>query len=130
MIGIKISKEDSSVKKGSDEQYVDTSTPLFKLYRSSSGEQVFSSTVLSGGGYSFPIPHNLGYIPMFFLFADRSHLSTRKLVLNQDTNFGDTTLWTCYATAQDIVVTVSAPSATPVTGAFGYNYLIFYDKAG
>lgn len=124
MIGIKISKEGNTINDGLDKQYVDTDTPLFKLFLSDQGQQVYTAAT---GIKTFKINHNLGYKPMFFLYADRADSQNRKLVLHQDTSIGTmTSLWTVQVTKTDLVVTVSLLGT--VSGTFGYNYDIYYDK--
>lgn len=127
--GIIISKENHDITQSSENQYVDTKTPLFKLFKFGSDQRSYVSKNLSGVGDTFTIHHGLGYIPMFFLFADRAPSSIRKIVLDIDTLYPENTvLWECKANTQDIVVFVQGGSS--VTANFGYNYFIFYDRVG
>lgn len=127
MNGIIISKERHSIKENSQYQYVDTRSPLLKLYKFARSQQNFTNKDLTGPGFNFTIPHNLGYIPMFFLYADRDIGSIRKIVTSIDTLYPENTvLWTCYCDNKNINVTISGGAS--VTGAFGYNYFIFYNK--
>lgn len=126
--GIRIAKESQTVKDDSEAQYVDTTTPVFKLYLQDKGERLYTTTA----NENFTIPHNLGYRPMFFLYADRAHLDARKLVLSGDAQYPENSVYvTCTVDTKNINVTVSdggVPPTLPIT--IGYNYLIFYDKAG
>lgn len=127
MKGIRISKEGYTVNDSGDKQYVDTDEPLFKLFLSDKGQIVLAgaSPVASP---AVVIPHNLGYVPMFFIYMDRSSNANRKLVLNQDafTSPGGIVA-TAQADTKNITVFISG---TSVTGTFGYNYQIYYDKVG
>lgn len=125
MNGVIISKENQTVRDRIDQQYVDTQTPLFKLYLSNRDKRTYVNQNITD---TFTIPHNLGYVPMFFLYADRADGAIRKIVLNIDTSYPENqVLWTCFADNKNINVTVTGSS---VTGTFGYNYFIFYDKVG
>lgn len=127
MIGIKISKDGNTVKDSPDKQYVDTTTPLFKLFLSDRGQKVYSNQTLSFST-EVTIPHNLGYIPMYLVYMDRADNALRKLVIAGDGPAGGSTiLVSTQADTKNIYLIVSG---TSITGTFGYNYFIFYDKAG
>lgn len=130
MKGIIISKEGHSVKDDSEFQYVDTETPLFKLFNADKGLLSLNS---EPGPYTFEIPHNLGYYPMYFLFGDFDSDRLRRFVGSQaNVVSGDeTVLWTTLGgDKNNIIVQLTSVSGTssPITGEFGYNFLIFYDK--
>jgi hypothetical protein len=133
MKGAIISKDRHNVGDDSQFQYIDTNTPLFKLYKSDKGSRVYSSY---SGTDLFVIPHFLGYIPMFFLYADRlnnqSSNPVRKIVYNIDTALANAqSLWTCYADENYINVTVTKSDvAFPLNGTYEYNFFIFYDRVG
>lgn len=130
MIGIRIAKDGNTVDDGSDKQYVDTDTPLFKLFKTDNGSKVYTGQTFSPGSPDvIAIPHDLGYIPMFLVYMDRADNALRKLVLNEDSSFaGSTILVTAgQADGKNIYLQVSG---TSITGVFGYNYFIFYDRVG
>lgn len=132
-VGIIVSKGGHNIKDDSQFRYFDTSTPLLKLYLSGGGAQTYTNLA---SPTTFIIPHGLGYIPMFFLFADRipntNTNSVRKIVMNVDTGLANAqALWTCYADNQNINVTVNESNvAFPLNGTFNYNYFIYYDRVG
>lgn len=124
--GIIISKERKSINDGIEDQYMNTKTPLLKLFKS--GSDVRSYVSFSGFD-DFTIEHNLGYQPMFFLFADRSNQNNRKQVTNWDGEFlGIEAYWTAWVDDKNINVTVHCGVST--TGTFGYNYFIYHDRIG
>lgn len=126
--GLIISKENHDITQSSENQYVDTKTPLFKLFKSISDTQHYVSANLSPL-VTFSIHHGLGYKPMFFLYMDRAPSAVRKLVLDIDTSYPENIILVeCEATDQDILVFVEG--GTSVTGDFGYNCFIFYDRIG
>jgi hypothetical protein len=133
MNGIIIAKEGANVGSNSSELYVDTRTPLFKLFKADKGERIYVNRDMRFGfaNDSFVIPHNLGYIPMFFLYMDRSGQADRKIVTNLDAvSVSGSVLVTCFIDKQNINVYVSSAFSTLINGTFGYNYFIFYDKVG
>lgn len=127
--GIIISKEGFNVQSESEHQYVDTKKPLFKLFKSDSGQQVFAATDLTFGGKTFLIPHNLGYIPMVFLFCDRADSSIRKMVFSLDTSYPENQIL-ALMTVDKTNINLTMSGGSSVTGTFGYTYYIFYDKVG
>lgn len=132
MIGVRISKEGETVTDGDVNQYVDTETPLFKLYITNSDSRTYTAATGSPFIDTITIHHGLGYIPMFLIFMDRNSNSVRKIVNNEDGSFPQVTtqiFCICSADNQNIYVTV-AKAVASVTGTFGFNYFIFYDKVG
>jgi hypothetical protein len=129
MKGIRISKEGSTVNDGIDNQYVDTEQPLFKLFDSQQKSVVFTGQTYSAGSpFVIPIPHNLGYWPMNFVYMDRASNASRKLVTNVDTAFPENTILAIVTfDNKNIYINITGNA---ITGTFGYNYQIYYDKVG
>lgn len=127
MIGIRIAKDGSTVKDSSDKQYVDTDEPLFKLFLSDKGSLSLATATLTASP-QVVIKHDLGYIPMFFVYMDRADNSQRRLVMTEDTTtVGSQILCSIQVDKKNITILVTGSS---VTGTFGYNYQIYYDKVG
>lgn len=129
MIGIRIAKDGSTVNDGIDNQYVDTEQPLFKLFDSEQKSVVFTGqTYTLGSPFIIPIQHNLGYWPMNFIYMDRADSSARKLVTNVDEFFPENTIL-ALATFDNNNIYIQI-TGNSITGTFGYNYQIYYDKVG
>lgn len=130
MKGIRIAKDDETVNDGIDNQYVDTEQPLFKLYLSDEDSVTFDGSVnyTAGSPYQIKIPHNLGYWPMCFVYMDRSANANRKFVTNIDTAFPENTV-EVIGTFDNNNIYLNVNGGF-LTGEFGYNYEIFYDKVG
>ena len=133
MKGIIVAKDGSTIRDDPEKHYVDTTTPLFKLYDSGKGTISLNAYT---SPYYFTIPHNLGYVPMFFLFADFAPYQLRQVVLVEASNITlngvpNTGLWTVYRVDEKyiyVVIDSSGTSGDPISGDYGYNYLIFYDR--
>lgn len=135
MIGIKISKDGYTVKDDDQFQYVNTDTPLFKLYLSNSGSRIYSGqTFPAGSPDTIIIPHNLGYEPMNFVYMDRDVDAKRRIVSGIDTQFASTDIIVItQVDSQNLYIYITSPYSTPtspqpITGEYGYNYQIYYDE--
>lgn len=129
MKGIRISKEGSTVNDGIDNQYIDTEQPLFKLFDSKQLSVTFTGQTYTGASpFIIPIPHNLGYWPMNFIYMDRASNSARKLVTNVDTAFPENSILALSDfDNKNIYIRITG---SVINGTFGYNYQIYYDKVG
>lgn len=129
--GVIVAKEGFHVKSELENLYVNTDTPLFKVFKSGSGSIVFNGT--DAGPYDLEIPFDLPYSPVHFVYGDRAPNSIRKLVTNSDTAYPNVkALWQIFGVqTRKITVrifTAVGSSTNPIpAGTYGYNYLIFYD---
>lgn len=129
--GVKISKNGDGISSvNAEELYVDSDTPIFKLYKSGSGIQKINGTLAET--HTITIPHNLGYVPFFLVFMDRNPGKNRRLCSSgESTNTALPTDIACSVfnvNFANIVIDVSAFGGTPAAGDYGYNYFIYYDK--
>lgn len=127
--GIRLTKADQDISDAaSDEFYIDTDNPLLKLYKASRGSQHFNGTL--NEFYTITIPHNLGYRPMYFLFADRIPGAKRRIVTNIDNSIGNPSIFVNLqrCDTQIIEFTMGFLGGTPLSGDYGYNYFIYYDS--
>jgi len=128
--GVQITKNSLNIKgAGSDDFYVNSNTPLFKLYKSGKGSQKFVGTAFET--YNIVIPHGLGYVPFFLIFMDRNPGANRRLVGTSETELvalqPDVGCFIYDVNTSNIVITVSVFGAGTATGTYGYNYFIYYD---
>ena len=137
--GIRIAKPDYSQDGTSDQIYVDSTTPLFKVHMPISGALVYDgSTVTSTGDYTWintsgatyqlTIPHNLGYTPFFTAYMDalggsrRRYLSTFVSGVSLDGDLRSFAMADCFN-----VTLTSTFIGTPIAGNYGYFVYIFKD---
>lgn len=128
--GVQITKNSLSVKgAGTDDFYVNSDTPLFKLFKSGSGTRKFVGTAFET--YNIVIPHGLGYVPFFLVYMDRNPGANRRLVATSETELTalptDISCFISDANSSNIVITANTFGAGTTTGVFGYNYFIYYD---
>lgn len=129
--GLKISKNLINIPSATQEElYVDTDTPIFKLFKAGNGSIVMKG--LAGEQHTVLIRHGLGYIPFFLVFADRLPGEARRLCTNgENTN---TLLSTgisatvFFVNTVNITLILSGFGGTPVAGNYGYSYFIYYDE--
>lgn len=137
--GIRIAKPDYSQDGTSDQIYVDSTTPLFKVHQAISGALVYDGSVYSSTGdytwintlgntYHLTIPHTLGYTPFFTVYMDalngarRRYLSTFVSGVSLD---GDVR---SFASATSTTIELDATFiGTPIAGVYGYFVYIFKD---
>jgi hypothetical protein len=128
--GIQIAKENHDIDETNQaDLVVDTTTPLFKLYKPGTGAQQFNGTAFES--YTITIPHELGYIPFFLFFMDRNPGDERRMVgSSESTPVNFTANIACLVTQVDRNnIKVSATAlGTPEAGSYGYNYYIYYDS--
>lgn len=129
--GIRIAKNGGNVTSvNAEDLYVDSDTPIFKLYKSGSGSQRINGTLAET--HTITIPHNLGYVPFFLVFMDRNPGSNRRLCSSSEsTNAALPTDIACFignSNFANIVLTINSFGGTPTAGDYGYNYFIYYDR--
>lgn len=128
--GIKIAKVGNDVTKAtSDQLYVDSSTPLFKLFESGSGSQTFLG--IHGEEYFITINHSLSYRSFILFFMDRLPGSARQLVTSsQATQLSLSNPIGCSIFSIqpfNFIVFTDGFGGTPQAGTYGYNYFIYYE---
>lgn len=144
--GVRIAKPGYKVSDSSDKIYVDTTTPLFKIFLSGSGTLVsdgtnvtwrgkYGGTTTAAGNYSITIPHPLGYPPLFIAYMDAGPGSNRTYLTNASIA-GVVGGIVPFAEIDDKNLTISAltnsvsfPLPAPFAGDYGFFFYIFYDKA-
>lgn len=132
--GLKIAKSGNDVSKAStNNMYIDTTTPLLKIFNIVRGAFVFNANF--GSFQSFIIPHNLGYVPACLLFMERVQGGNRQLVTTQDTDFNDsfnikTILVGGSPNNESFIVEVSNGGKGPGigSGTYGWTFIVFYDE--
>lgn len=130
--GIQIAKDSQDVGKISgDEFYVNSNTPLFKLFRSGSGIQTFIGVTFES--YQILIIHNLGYVPFVLAFMDRNPGTARQLcTAGQTEQIGfpiNISATVTNITNNSFVIDARTfGSGAPTPGDYGYNYFIYYDR--
>jgi len=130
--GIKITKDSKGLDSTRQEDlYVDSTTPLFKLFLEGKGVQRFVGTFSET--YAITITHNLGYIPFHLVFADESPGTNRTLCntfINTDSNLSGNVIgnYLSSVNTKTIVLNMGLAGATPTAGDYGYSYFIYYDS--
>lgn len=148
--GVRIAKPTFSVNDDGQDLYVDSITPLFKVKTLATGAMVsdgvsftatwdglYKGTSDGAGTYTLLIPHNLGYLPMFWVYCD---------LLNNDQRTYITTSVSGVGTAGDVTATATVDTANVTliirsknydgiggldaarAGAYGYTIYVFYDS--
>lgn len=129
--GIRIAKDAQDISTVKPEElYVDSDTPLFKLFMSGKGRQAVIGTV--GEQYNIVITHNLGYIPFYLIYADRDPGNNKAVCTTfENTNAVLPTGITAFVsnvTENTITLQYGTGGATPINGIYTYSYFIYYDK--
>lgn len=129
--GLKIAKDSAEVTSVKQEDlYVDSTTPLFKLYKTFNGTVIIAGT--AGESKTVVLDHSLGYIPFFLLYCDSLPGGARTLIYGgYDTNSqfasGVLTVITSI-TKNSITWSIGGGGGTPIAGVYGYSCFIFYDR--
>lgn len=148
--GIRIAKPTHNIKENSQFLYVDSDTPLFKVYKTGSGaiisngtnsityEGIQGTTTESPPGTfssaSVDITHDLTYSPAFLVFADRANASKRRYSTSRQTaNPDDPVPLICLATGTSKLINLSFLNPDSgltwlPAGYYSYYYYIFYNR--
>ncbi len=125
--GLLIAKESHNVNSKPEDLYVNRDSALFKLFRSGTGKQTFST-----GGfpetYDITVPHTLGYTPFVLVFMDRNPGTNRRMVTaseNSAPTSNDIFCLLTRVTNRDFTINTQGFGATP--GDYYYQYFIYYD---
>jgi len=132
--GIKIAKRDYNVDSDTEKLIMFSKHPVLKLDKSGSGTASYTA---GDGGFTVTIPHNLGYVPICFVYGEYFDVDTEKVIekysrwnrwIYQGLQVAD--LYYYYADNTNLYIKFEA--ATGITDAFSFNldymYHIFYDE--
>lgn len=126
--GIKISNRKDIPTASEEELYVNSTTPLFKLFKSDKGTQRFSGG--AGETHNIAVNHGLGRAPFIMCFMDRNPGANRRLCTTSESILStlpqDISAFVFQVTSNDF--TIQTSSGGGVTGDFGFNYYIYYDR--
>lgn len=152
--GLKIAKEGHKVEDSSEFIYVDSATPMLKVYKYLSGAMISDGvnrqmtwtgdvqgkTVDGGTSLQFQlnVKHDLGYAPMYMLFAEFYSNGGRSYVTNYGVGVGDVE-WFGWGDADGIYLSgmpyrYDAPhnsmsfNLPPLAGNYHWFMYIFYNK--
>lgn len=130
--GLKIAKDSAEVTSVKQEDlYVDSTTPLLKLYKTFTGTVIIAGT--AGESKTIALDHNLGYKPFFLLYCDSLPDGARTLIYggyatNSQFASGVVTVIT-KVTKNSITWEIGGGGGTPIAGVYGYSCFIYYDRA-
>lgn len=131
--GLKVSKDGHDISESERYMIMNTRYPVLKLKQSGEGTL---SQVASAGGYTVEITHNLGYVPICFVYGEYFDTSAEAVVhkfsrwnkwLYQGLQVADSYYYYADTTKLYIVLELSH-----ITDAFSFDldiqYHIFYDE--
>lgn len=132
--GIKIAKQGYSIEDDAQDLIMFSKYPVLKLHSSDTGTLSYTA---SEGSATVTIPHNLGYIPICYVYGEYFDVDTEAVVerysrwnrwIYQGLQVADL----YYYYADDTNLYIKFFPATGVTDAFSFNldymYHIFYDE--
>jgi len=143
--GLVIAKDTYTIEGAPDELYVDSNTPMLKVFKNVSGALVinadgsFSSigdykwTSSSANYYNLNIPTNdlLDYAPQFEAYMDKDPDDKRVRLTNIAAGVGLVGHCNGFASGGNLYVGIQANviGTPPFAGKYGYFVQIYYDRA-
>jgi|SaaInlLV_10m_DNA_2_1039722.scaffolds.fasta_scaffold00542_4 hypothetical protein len=126
--GIKIAKEGFDYIDGDNNLIFNSVYPLLKIQSSGSG----TLTLSSGAGSKTVVTHNLGYLPMFYVWINYADITSgteieklRMCSWSEYAGLGVSSKYDAWATTTTIELDVNTAKAGSET--LDYRYVVFYD---
>lgn len=126
--GIKIAKEGYKYTNADNRLVFNSQYPLLKIKSSGSG----TLTLSSGAGSKTVVTHNLGYLPMFYVWINYCDISSgteveqlRMCSWSEYAGLGVSSSYDAYATTTTIELNVNTAKGGSET--LDYRYVVFYD---